>query len=510
MPTVPVNMRRFGRYTLIYKFASGGMANLFVGRLAGSDGFERLVAIKVIHDHLTDDPEFSRMFIDEARLISRIYHPNVVQVLELGKVGQNYFIAMEYVEGESVAAILRRTKPNIRLCSRIVAHVAAGLHSAHELRGQNNELFHVVHRDVSPQNILVGYNGSTKVVDFGVARARGCMHTTKEGSLKGKFGYMAPEQVTQEPVDRRADIFALGIVLYEMTTCKRLFKAETDSETLSKVIDCSVPPPSMVVDGYPPELEQIVLKALRRDPRDRYQTALEMQDAIEGYIASSGLPVLQHHVAGMMWEVFSDRIEKKKRLLADFEEDPDASVPEAEVLSGLSDKLSEIEALDLRRRRLWLVGGVAGILVVALAVAMTVLVGTGLNKATAQPDHGAQAQHLATAAPATKPAPDEVLIAVSATPPDATIEVGGQRVPNPYRFSGPPGTGEAEVVISAAGYVTRRLMVDRSKGGRWIVELRKLPPEPALQDKKPRRNKRRRKRRKSLSDRDVLANPYDD
>jgi serine/threonine-protein kinase len=316
---LPAAEREFGRYLLICRLASGGMANLYLARLAGPDGFEKLVAIKRIHEHLSHETDFITMFADEARLVARISHPNVVQVLELGFHKSSYFIAMEYVEGESLGALLGREGPPFAVCARIVANAAAGLHAAHQLRGRDGKLLGVVHRDVSPDNILVSYDGAVKVVDFGVAKARGNLYVTSIGTLKGKFSYMAPEQLKLDNIDCRADIFALGIVLHEITTRQHLFRAGSEQATMANVEKAPIPLPSRLVPGYPPALEAIVMRALERDPLARYQTAEAMQADLERYIVGTGNPVLSGAIADLMRRAFADRIEAKLALLRQLE-----------------------------------------------------------------------------------------------------------------------------------------------------------------------------------------------
>jgi len=325
---LPDNELRFGRYSLLYRFAAGGMANLYAAKLTGTDGFSKTVAIKMMHSHLASDPEFVKMFIDEARLASRISHPNVVQTLELGRVKQTHYIAMEYVEGESVRALLQRARPPIPCGVQIAIDVASGLHAAHELRDAQGLPLDVVHRDVSPDNILISYDGAVKIVDFGVARARDSLHSTSAGSLKGKFSYMAPEQATAAPVDRRVDVFALGIVLYELTTCRRLFRRPTDAETIQAVIAADVPPPSSRVEGYPEELERIVMTALSRRPDGRFRTTLELQAALEGYLVRSGDLPAPSALGRMMREVFADRINRRQEIRLSFSGVNQAIVPD--------------------------------------------------------------------------------------------------------------------------------------------------------------------------------------
>lgn len=313
VPSSP--QQRFARYSVICRFASGGMANLYLARLAGPEGFEKLVAIKRIHEHLSDDRAFIERFGDEARLAARISHPNVVHIIEYGSVGRSHFIAMEYVDGESLAALLNRTRVPFPLCARIICQAAAGLHAAHELRGSDGMPLQVVHRDVSPHNILIGYDGVVKVVDFGVARARSNLHTTFAGTIAGKLAYMAPEQAQGGELDRRVDIFALGIVLYEMTTYRRLFKMDSDIATIHQVLNSEIVPPSRLIPDYPSRLEQIVMKALEREPARRFVTALQMQQALEEAIVSMGPPVLEGALAELMRQVFADRIQQKQQMI---------------------------------------------------------------------------------------------------------------------------------------------------------------------------------------------------
>jgi serine/threonine protein kinase len=465
------------------------------------------------------------MFVDEARLVSRISHPNVVQVIDLGKVGRSYYIAMEYVEGESAAALLRRTQPPRRLSARIIANAASGLHAAHELRDQGGKLYNVVHRDVSPHNVLIGYNGTAKVVDFGVARAKGSLHTTKDGALKGKYGYMAPEQVSPSmTVDRRADIFALGIVLYEMTTRRRLFRADSDTETLGRVLECNVVPPSEIDKSYPADLERIVLRALQREPKDRYKTAQHLQEDLERYIAASGDPVLSHHVAGMMRKVFADRIKKKKRIIENFNEDSEGSVPDVDLLTSLSDRLEEMEAISKRRQRRLILGMVA-VLALALGVVALVLLLSGdprktVDKAEEEvPRGGAGAAAVANRSVSTTAAEKggtanadarQVSILVKISPDNATLQVDGKAVTNPYTYDGPPREGTVTATASAAGYLQRSFKIDLKRGGKWILELRQSRPQIRKRSTKrtTKASRRRSKKRSSLRDEDVMSNPY--
>jgi serine/threonine-protein kinase len=489
------------------------MANLYLGKFAGPDGFEKLVAIKIIHDHLTSNPDFVKMFVDEARLVSRISHPNVAQIIELGRIGRTYFIAMEYVEGESVGAILRRDRPPVEVACRIVADAAAGLHAAHELRSAEGELFNVVHRDVSPQNILVAYGGATKVVDFGVAQARGMLHTTKDGALRGKFGYMAPEQAQSRPVDRRADIYVLGIVLYELTTRRKLFKAESDSESLRKVLENEVTPPSQVVKDYPPALEQIVLRALQPSPDHRFQTGQEMQEAIEKFIVAYGDPVLPAHVGELMARIFKDRIEKKRRILRSVNDNSTQAlpiisfedVPDADLTRSSTTWLTRFTGTP--KKRVLAIAAAASLLGIVVFLVVWLASG-GEEEASAKASAKAATPEAQTAAAETpaktsSPAPvKRITILVNVTPREAAITFDGRKVKNPYHYRGAAADREALVVATAPNRLPKRFKVSLSKDSQWMIEL---SPQPQPRLKKP---SKRRRRNKRLTDDDVLDNPY--
>ena len=277
---------RLDRFELIAELASGGMATVFLARLSGVAGFQRLVAIKRLHPHLAREPEFVEMFLDEARLAARIHHPNVVPIQEVGESDQGYYLVMDYIEGDTLARVLAKAaKANGRVpygvTIRILLDVLAGLHAAHEMRDDHGDPLQIVHRDVSPQNILVGVDGVARVVDFGVARAASRLSTTRSGQLKGKLAYMAPEQARGGAVDRRADLFACGIVLWEALATKRLFKGDGEAETLNRVLYDAIAPPSSVRPDVPQPLEAICMKALSRDVDERYATAQDFGDELE-------------------------------------------------------------------------------------------------------------------------------------------------------------------------------------------------------------------------------------
>ena len=310
---------RLGNYELLLRIGRGGMATVWVAReRAQSSADDRLVAVKVMLTELADENEFIKMFLDEVRLIRSIRHPNVVDVYDVGEHDGMMWMAMEWVEGESLHTVIaeagkRRAIPP-ELAVRIIANAAAGVHAAHELRDVQGVLRGVVHRDISPHNILIGTNGSVKLVDFGVAKAVGRIsEATRAGQLKGKFGYMSPEQALGKGVDRRSDIFSLGIVLFELTTSRRLFRGEHDIDTLRLVISGAIPRPSSIDPKYPLELERIVLKALERDISARYQTAAEFEQDLHAYLKAERLIVPQSGVAGILKRVLGERIEQRRK-----------------------------------------------------------------------------------------------------------------------------------------------------------------------------------------------------
>jgi serine/threonine-protein kinase len=309
-----------GRYEVLGRLALGGMAEILLARLLGPSGFERPVVVKRILPHLALEPNFVSMFLDEARLAAQIQQRNVAQVHELGQDADNLYLVMEYLEGENVAGIIRRTIVAGReldpvISAYVVAEACAGLHAAHELTDAAGRPLELVHRDVSPQNIFVTYQGVVKVLDFGIAKAADRSSHTEAGQLKGKFEYMSPEQCRGRPVDRRSDIFALGIVLYEMVTRKRLFKREHRLATLEAVWREAVIPPSRIAH-CPPELERIIMKALEKAPEARYQTAAEMRRELMMVIQQLHAAVLpEEAVSTLMYEIFADRVESKREML---------------------------------------------------------------------------------------------------------------------------------------------------------------------------------------------------
>jgi len=278
-------LRVLGRYALYGKIASGGMATVHLGRLLGPVGFARTVAIKCLHPVYAKNPEFAAMFLDEARVAARIRHPNVVQTLDVVKLEGELFLVMDYVQGESFAKLLtasaklgERVSPQISV--PIIVSVLHGLHAAHEATNERGEPLGIVHRDVSPHNVMVGVDGVARVLDFGVAKASGRVQSTRAGQLKGKIPYMSPEQLGGK-VDRASDIYACSVVLWEALTSRRLFLDESEVAMMAKIADGAIVPPTQVVPDLAPELEAIVMRGLAKNPADRFETARDMARALE-------------------------------------------------------------------------------------------------------------------------------------------------------------------------------------------------------------------------------------
>ncbi len=311
---------RLGRYELLATIGKGGMASVILARQRGPAGFEKTVVVKVIHPHMAQDRAAINMLLDEARLAAQIDHPNVVHTYELGEAHGTFYIVMEYLAGESFARVLKRAAAKVppplqpTVAGRIVADAAAGLSAAHALIGVDGRPLDIVHRDVSPGNIVVLYNGSIKVVDFGIAKAQGRVTSTQDGELKGKYGYMSPEQIRNEIMDARSDVFSLGVVLWEALALRRLFQADNVAATLMQILTSQRVPPSTFEPEVPRALDQITLQALAPDPRDRFQSMTEMHKAIEDAIWQSRTGAAE--VATQMQWWFSDRIEQRRMLLS--------------------------------------------------------------------------------------------------------------------------------------------------------------------------------------------------
>jgi len=301
-----------GRYELVQAVAIGGMAEIYLARSQGPQRFEKYVILKRILPHLAVDDRFVEMFLEEARLAATMSHSNVVQVLDFGESAGSFYFTMEYVHGEDARTILkacrkRERRLDIADAITIVSNAAAGLHYAHELVDDHGQPLGVVHRDVSPSNIMVTFDGTVKVADFGIAKATQRSSATNTGTIKGKVSYMSPEQCQGEALDRRSDVFSLGIVLYELTTGLKLFGGENDLAIMRRIIEKDVAPPSTLVPDYPPALDRIVSRALQRARDDRHASALELQTDLEQFCRSAGHVTSAPELANAMQGMFGKR-----------------------------------------------------------------------------------------------------------------------------------------------------------------------------------------------------------
>jgi len=314
---------RFGKYLLLERINVGGMAEVFKAKAFGVQGFERLLAIKRILPNMAEDDEFINMFVDEARIAVQLSHSNVVQIYELGKFNESYYIAMEYILGRDLRQIFdrfrkaERTFP-IPAAAFVASKICDGLDYAHRKNDPTGAPLNLIHRDVSPQNILVSYEGAVKITDFGIAKAEDRASKTQAGVLKGKFGYMSPEQVRGMDIDRRSDIFALGILLYEMVTGERLFLGESDFSTLEKVRAAEVPSPTEYNSEIPEELERILLKTLARDRDERYQWASELHDDLQRFLIVDHTIYNAKNLSALLREEYQEDIEEEMRKAEDF------------------------------------------------------------------------------------------------------------------------------------------------------------------------------------------------
>jgi serine/threonine-protein kinase len=458
-----------GRYALYGKIASGGMATVYFGRLVGAAGFTRTVAIKRLHPHLAEEPDFVSMMIDEARMVARVRHPNVAQTLDVVAEGGELLIVMEYVAGEALTRLLgaesarqRHVPPSI--VSSVMSGVLNGLHAAHEARSDRGAPLEIVHRDVSPHNVIVGVDGLARVIDFGVAKAAGRLQTTRQGVVKGKVPYMSPEQFAGQPTTRLADIYAAGVVLWEMLTGRRLFKADDEAALIARVAAGASEPPSRWVPELPGEVDAVVMRALSRDPAARFQTAREMADALTRAV----LPALANETGAWVEDAAKEVLTARSEQLAEIESqtsfvarvregDPASSkvrrtaraspAPPLPATSAAEDELptfasqpssisvetpSAGKARPVRARRAWLPWLAGGAIVVA-GIAATVVWRAHSTRATETAVVPPSEVSAAVAPPSPSPATSVTGPApASATPPASATSASASATPAPH------------------------------------------------------------------------------
>jgi tRNA A-37 threonylcarbamoyl transferase component Bud32 len=438
-----------GRYRLCFEIAGGGMAMVYLARVAGPESFEKVVALKCIHRHLAREREFVEMFLDEARIVSRIQHSNVCTLFDFGEADGTYYIAMEYLVGEPLGRViravskrtdLRRSADTPYFAARIIADACEGLHAAHELTDKNGSSLEVVHRDVSPHNLFVTYDGICKVMDFGIASARERIHHTRTGRVKGKFAYMAPEQLWRMPADRRADVWSLGVVLWEFVTMSRLFRRDTDLDTLQAALEQPIVPPSHINPNVPPELDAIVLRALARDRDERYKSARELGRDLTRFVAS-GKPMGLAELAEWMHDLFPEAEERKRELIARAAE---ASVTTPAEASAAS----RVEAKPKRRSTwIWWLGAAlffaTGILAAAFGFGLVKVDPSSYGGSEERADRGSNDDEAAS----------------TLLPPAAVVAADSQRDAGPLRADAGTDAGPAALVADEPNEPTKRVVV---------------------------------------------------
>ena len=313
---------RFGKYTLIDRIAVGGMAEIFLARQAGLEGFEKTIVIKRIRPHLSQQKSFVKMFLNEAKLAAQLNHPNIVQIYDLGKISDTYFIAMEYIFGRDMRRIIPKADsmgipfPMV-YALKIASSCCEGLYYAHQRCDIYGNALNIVHRDVTPENIFVSFDGTVKVLDFGIAKAANQIEQTRAGEIKGKLSYMSPEQCMGKPLDHRSDIFSLGVVLYEWVTGFKLFTGDSEVAILKSITEGKIYAPSYFKADIPESVEHILMKALEKDRDRRYQTAWDMQYDIDQFLSQYEFTPSNIHLSNFLKQLFSDELdEEKKRLMS--------------------------------------------------------------------------------------------------------------------------------------------------------------------------------------------------
>ncbi len=503
-----------GKYEVLQRLAAGGMAEIFLARMVGVLGFDKLVVIKRILPHLSQRNDFIQMFLDEARIATTLNHANIVQTHEVGVHGKSYFMVMEYLAGEDVRSIVRRIGPDRRLpiehALNIAVGVAAGLQYAHGKCDRDGQPLDIVHRDVTPQNVIVTYDGAVKLLDFGIAKAANRINETRSGSFKGKVPYMSPEQCRGEPLDRRSDLFSLGILLHELTLGRRLFRGDTDFQILKQIAEGPIPRPRDTDPSYDSRLQAIVMKALDRDPARRFATARELQEALEQLAHDLRLRLSPLALADYLRGLFGDKIGawqeasadgdvgKLERhfatVLAEREAADQAEQGEAERAVVLPPPPSEVQLSSLPAEELEPVrrGGARWILMAALTAGALAVGALHYREAATTTPRSASAplpaptvspastragaaRVVELAAPVLDAAPTAIM-EVTTTPSGATLVLDGRTLPerSPARLTVAAGAQHTLLVRSATHPgVAERFALDAGEDATMEIDLRR-------------------------------------
>jgi serine/threonine-protein kinase len=457
-----------GKYRTLFELGQGGTANVSLAVARGPEGFKKLFVVKQLRSVYAQDPEFKAMFMTEARLSARLNHPHVVQVYEVLEQGVTPTILMEYIEGQTLDAVLSQAEPKLplELHLRVLADVLSGLHYSHELHDLKHMPLNVVHRDVSPHNVMVSYEGVVKVLDFGIAKLSGTTVETEAGVIKGKLRYMPPEQIAGEDVDRRADVFAVGVMLWEALSGTKLWKGLSDATIMNRVLAGEIPTPSNAGSPIAPELVEICMRALAPERESRFQSALELELALEEYLAKRSHYVSARELGKFMTERFASlRSAVEQRVEAELGQGessrppPSSLLPRSATPSRTGYTASRSTPGEPPRSKLWVYA------VAFLALGLAILA-WGMRSRPGQSNAG-----LRLAAPAKR----SVSVSIEARPTSALINIDGVAVPNPYSAERAWDGESHRVRVSAPGFLSEETDVRFDADVRMFRALSPVP-----------------------------------